>query len=297
MQTRILIVEDDVLQQSVLRTVLEGGGHTVDTAADGMDAIWKIREGRYDLVLLDYQLPEIDGMATARLVEDFFGAAGRPRLIALTATPDRVTNRELMTGRAFDGVIAKTAPLSDMLATIADQLRQGASRVERQAAEMDLLVKEWADFDAGPERPQGDDKPRVLVVEDDEIQCAVLSAALLEQGYDVDAATDGLSALRKIRQTGFDAVLIDHELPEIDGLAAAKVMGELFSEVARPRLIALTAAPDRLQQLGSAPAAFDAVLGKMEGLSHVLATVRSQLAGRRGMPLVRRPAAAMAALD
>ncbi|GAC1339066.1 MAG: hypothetical protein NVSMB18_06580 [Acetobacteraceae bacterium] len=284
MQARILIVEDDVLQQSVLKSVLEASGHEVDTSTDGMDAIRKIREGHYDLVLLDYRLPEMDGLATARLVEEFFGVVGRPRLIALTATPDTVINRELLGGRAFDGVIAKTIAFSEMLATIEHHLRHAPSHADRQAAEMTLLVKEWGDFDAGPERPRGAGKPRILVVEDDEMQRSVLSAALLAQGFEVDVAIDGLSAFRKIRQAGFDVALIDYELPEIDGLATAKMVGELYSEAGRPRLIALTAAPDRLQwRTNSAPAAFDAVLGKMEGLSAVLATVHAQLGRRFGM--------------
>jgi CheY-like chemotaxis protein len=49
-----------------------------------------MRPGRYDVVLVDYQLPEIDGLTVAKLADDFMGAA-RPVMLALTATPDRLT--------------------------------------------------------------------------------------------------------------------------------------------------------------------------------------------------------------
>ena len=62
MQPHILIVEDDDIQQSVLRSVLETRGVEVDVVSDGPGAVTRIRDNTYDLVLLDYLLPEIDGL-------------------------------------------------------------------------------------------------------------------------------------------------------------------------------------------------------------------------------------------
>lgn len=58
-QSHILVVEDDHLQQSVLKAALGADGHEVETCSDRLDAVGKIREGHYSLVLLDCQLPEI----------------------------------------------------------------------------------------------------------------------------------------------------------------------------------------------------------------------------------------------
>jgi CheY-like chemotaxis protein len=95
----ILIVEDDSVQQAILRSALASRGYVVEVASDGLDAIRKVREGHYDLALVDYHLPEINGLATATLIRDFMGEAARPVLLALTAWPEGLkgTHKETMT--------------------------------------------------------------------------------------------------------------------------------------------------------------------------------------------------------
>lgn len=282
METRILIVEDDHLQQTVLTAALAAAGHVVETCSDGLDAVWRIREGRFDLVLMDYQLPEIDGLATARLIHDLMGETARPRLVALTAMPDDVTGRELLTDQAFDEVVAKPVDLTKLLATVTRHLKSTPDKETREAAEFDLFMKNWDEFDVAPNGPEAaHGQPatlaRVLVVEDDKVQQLVLKSALEAQGYSVQAASDGLSAVRMMREEGYDLALIDYELPEIDGLATARLIGDLLSEAARPRLVALTAKPERLLARVVPFTMFDAVVGKLEGLPTVIAAVGQQL--------------------
>lgn len=282
METRILLVEDDPLQQAVLTAALAADGHVVETCSDGLDAVWRIREGRFDVVLMDYQLPEIDGLATARLIHDLMGETARPRLVALTAMPDDVIGRELLAERAFDEVVTKPVDLLKLLATVTRHLWSAPKEKARKAAELDLFMKEWEEFDVAPERPEpAQGRPaalaRVLVVEDDEVQQLVVRAALEHEGYDVEIASDGLSAVRMMRQKGYDLALIDYELPEIDGLATARLIGDLLSEAARPRLVALTAKPDVLLGRAVPFRVFDEVVGKLDGLTAVIAAVHRQL--------------------
>ena len=282
MQTRILVVEDDHLQQSILKAALMADGHEVETCSDGLDAVWMIREGRFDLVLLDYQLPQINGLATAKLIGDFMGEVARPRLVALTATPDSVIGWEVSAGRAFDEVVSKKVGLPELLATVTRHLRSAPDSAARQAAEFDLLIREWAQFDVPPQRPAADPgQPaalaRVLVVEDDDIQRSVLKAALEAQGYDVETASDGLIGMQRMRESGFDLALIDYELPGIDGLATAWLIGDLLSNSARPRLLALTATPERLASRTVPHKVFDEVLAKQVGLPVVLSAVARHL--------------------
>ncbi len=282
METRILLVEDDHLQQIVLTAALAADGHVVETCSDGLDAVWRIQKGRFDVVLMDYQLPEIDGLATARLIHDLMGEMARPRLVALTAMPDNVNGRELLTERAFDEVVAKPVDLSELRAVVTRHLRSAPNEEARKAAEFKLFMKEWEEFDAAPKRPEpAQGKPaalaRVLVVEDDTVQQIVLRAMLEHQGYDVETASDGLSAVRMMREEGYDLALIDYELPEIDGLATARLIGNLLSEAARPRLVALTARSERLLGRALPFSMFDEVVGKLEGLPAVVAAINRQL--------------------
>lgn len=282
MQSRILVVEDDPLQRSVLKAALAADGHEVETCSDGLDAVWTIREGRFDLVLLDYQLPQINGLATARLIDDLMGEMARPRLVALTATPDDVTGSEMAGGRAFDEVVPKSVRIPELLETVTRHLRSAPDGATRQAAEFDLLIKEWIKFDVPLDRPATDQgRPaalaRVLVIEDDEVQRCILKAALEAQGHEVDTAPDGLSGVRKMRENDFDLALIDYELPEIDGLATAWLIGDLLVEPARPRLVALTATPERLASRAVPHRMFDEIVPKQVGLPAVLAAAARHL--------------------
>lgn len=285
MKPRILVVEDDHLQQSILQSALQESGYDVDTASDGLSAVWRIREGSYDLVLLDYQLPEMDGLATANLVRDLMGQAARPCLIALTALPDCVLGRELLAGRAFDGVIGKSISVPELLATVTRYLRSAPSGAARRQAEIDLTMKEWGEFETMPDQRvpgRRDNAPaRILVVEDDDMQRSVVKAALDAEEYDVETAFDGLSAVRKIRFGSYDLALIDYELPEIDGLATAKLISTLVAIAVRPRLVGLTSAPDMLTiRAVQSDRVFDHILGKQEGLPAMLASVKHQLQPR-----------------
>ena len=150
MQSRILVVEDDHLQQSLLKVALTTGGHEVESCSDRLDAIRRIPESRFDLVLLDYRLAEIDSLATARLIHDLMGEAARPRLVALTATPGRVVGHEMLTRHVFDGIIAKSPNLPALVATVGRYLHSPPDRTERQTADLDLLVKDWSEFEAPP---------------------------------------------------------------------------------------------------------------------------------------------------
>jgi CheY-like chemotaxis protein len=122
-QARILVVEDDDVQQCVLRSIFESGGFTVDTISNGRDAVAKIVGGEYDLVLLDYMLPVMDGMTIARLVREAMGEGTRPRLIALTALVEVVIGLELLSGKAFDGVLSKVVDVPELLTIVTRHLR------------------------------------------------------------------------------------------------------------------------------------------------------------------------------
>jgi two-component system sensor histidine kinase/response regulator len=285
MRARILIVESDLLQQSVLRLTLEVGGSVVETVSDGLSAIWKIREGHYDLVILGYKLPEIDGLAVARLVGDLMGEAARPRLVALAAFPEAVLARERLNGKAFDHIIAKRADLPKLLSPLISTLPASSDSVSQDAAQVDLFLTAWDDYETIPERLEiadGDNAiARVLIVEDDEIQRSVLQAALAAQGYDVETAADGLTAVRMMRKAAYNLALIDHELPELDGLAAARLISDLMGEGIRPQLVALTASPDMLASRAAwSGRVFDEIIGKQVDLPTLLALIEIRLKTR-----------------
>jgi DNA-binding response OmpR family regulator len=132
----ILLVEDDAPQQHMLRTALESNGYMVETASDGMQAVRMIRRGAYDLALIDYLLPEIDGLAAARLILDLMSEGVRPQMIALTGVPAELSVRQDGPGSSFDEVVAKSSGLTAVLAAVDRHLRSAPNSATRHAAEV-----------------------------------------------------------------------------------------------------------------------------------------------------------------
>jgi two-component system sensor histidine kinase/response regulator len=278
----ILIVEDNSPQQEVLEAVLSGAGYAVEVASDGLDAVRRVREGNYDLAIIDYQLPEIDGLATARLIREFLGETARPALVALTAWPDHLAHRQGLGEIGFDAIVVKPLRLPALMSAIEHCLEAAPSKAIRRAAKDALLQNSWADYDAEPllrGTPNGQlMPPRILLVEDDDLQQRIMRSALEQKGYMVETISDGMHAITMIRERAYDLVLVDYLLPELDGLAAARLILDLMNDDVRPRMIALTAAPTQLSgRQAVTGSAFDEVVAKSAGLPALLATVARHL--------------------
>lgn len=280
--TRILLVEDDPLLQEMLSSVFALQGYAIETASDGLDALWKVREGAYDVVLCDYRLPEINGLAMARLTRDLVNATGRPVLIALTGSPASLMDKETVPGSAFDEIVAKPVNLDRLIAIVQHHLDARTEAMMPQDAGFSGFSENPADYDADPIPASSQEgrpsPPCILVVEDDEVQRSVLQAALEAHGFTVKVAVDGFHAVRIIRDGAFDLALIDYQMPEMDGLATGKLIFNLLEEGVRPRMIAFTSAPNRLaERLAGTGITFDEVVAKSSGLPALLATMERHL--------------------
>ncbi len=275
--TRILVVEDDDLQQEILRSSLSWHGYRTDAVSSGLDAVCKVRQGGYDLLLIDYHLSDIDGLALARLVRDLRGTSSRPALVALTGAPDQLLGLQVQHGQPFDRVIAKPASLSALITGIQRELR---ARDRVASGEANLPEQNDA-----PLEPLDPGKPRILVVEDDDIQQFVLQHALERLGYEVGIASDGVAAVRMARARDYDLVMIDYLLPDIDGVATAKLILDPLDDDHRPRMIAMTAAPSRLSgREAETGSVFDEVVAKSPDLPALITVVKRHLAAPSPRP-------------
>lgn len=123
---RILLVEDVPLNQELACAVLEGAGHVVTVAASGPEAIAAVQAAAYDLVLMDVQMPGMDGLAATRAIRALDHSAARVPIIAMTAN---VLPQQVSAARAagMDDHIGKPFKRDDLLATIAQHA--GSARV------------------------------------------------------------------------------------------------------------------------------------------------------------------------
>jgi len=114
---RILLAEDNQVNQTVMRALLGKSGHSLDIVANGVEAVAAVRDGDYDLVLMDIQMPEMDGMTATREIRKLPGAAAKIPIIAVTANAmsgDRETY--LLTG--MDDYVSKPIVREDLFAAI-----------------------------------------------------------------------------------------------------------------------------------------------------------------------------------
>lgn len=121
---RILLAEDAEDNRALIRAYLAKTRHVLDTAEDGAAAVEKYRTGKYDLVLMDVQMPVMDGHSAARAIRDLERETGRPRvpIYALTAFAFR-DDAEKTRAAGCDGHLTKPIKKATLLALLEDHLR------------------------------------------------------------------------------------------------------------------------------------------------------------------------------
>ena len=200
LSTRILVVEDDLIQQQVLERFLTSHGYEVATAATGLEAIKRIRDDWFDVIILDYAMPGFDGVDAAKWIRREVDGLIRPCLVALSANVRDMLDEVGVTG-IFDHVEQKPWNPRALLSVL--QGFRNGSRSE------------------GP--PPGDEadapllrvttcleKVRVLVVDEEESVLSTFRASLEEVNYEVSLAHGRAEAVRALGAGTFDIVFSDY---------------------------------------------------------------------------------------
>ncbi len=119
---RVLLVEDNAVNQKVASRLLERQGHSVRVADNGRAALDALEGAEFDLVLMDVQMPEMDGLAATAAIRRREGGSGRHLpVIALTAHAME-GDRERCLGAGMDGFVTKPVHLRTLLQAMADAL-------------------------------------------------------------------------------------------------------------------------------------------------------------------------------
>ncbi len=127
---RILIAEDNVVNQMVAMGVLEQLGYRSDMVANGREALDALRRQPYDIVLMDVQMPELDGLAATRIIHEEWKGKPRPWIIAMTANA-RPSDRDEYLAGGMDDYLSKPWRLSELRAAL---LRHARSSADHRAS-------------------------------------------------------------------------------------------------------------------------------------------------------------------
>jgi len=114
---RILLVEDNVVNQEVALRMLERFGYRADVAANGLEVLQALRRQPYDLVLMDVQMPEMDGIEATEVIRTEMAGSSRPRIVAMTASV-MDEDRERCLAAGMDDFISKPVRVEELQAVL-----------------------------------------------------------------------------------------------------------------------------------------------------------------------------------
>ena len=229
---RILLVEDNPVNRETAYASLRRSGAEVDTAWDGLEALERFAPARYDAVVMDVRMPNMDGYDAAREIRRREEAELAPATPILALTADAmVEDRERALAAGMNEHLGKpfrTVRLAEILATlIGDSTRSalrnlGADGVAQAGVPPVASSPAPTDPGATPEVPAAAARPRVLVVDDNDTNRRVALVHLDRFSVDSVAAEDGVAALARLAAEPFDVVLLDGMMPNLDGPAVAR---------------------------------------------------------------------------
>jgi len=223
---RVLIVDDNASNRLLLKLQTERWGMRArDTNSPAVALEWIVQGDPFDVALLDYQMPEMDGIELAREIRAVRGARA-PVLILLSSTGQSLASAHADAG--FAAGLSKPLRLSHLrdrlLETIGDQRSTSADAVPPVAR------------DVGSTLPL-----RILLAEDNAINQKVALRLLERLGYAADVVGDGRQALARLDHAAYDVILMDVQMPEMDGLEASRAICARWAASERPCIIAMTA--------------------------------------------------------
>ncbi|MDH5330410.1 MAG: response regulator [Aquincola sp.] len=278
--TRVLVVDDNAANREILQQQLQSWKMQVTCVASGDEALTAIARALaagapYQLAILDMHMPVMDGLQLARAIKAQPACDGL-RSMVLTSTcaqPDQQELREAGILRYINKPIRR----SDLRRVVAKMLTAG-SGADIDSAAMPLEPA------APPLRGS------VLLVEDNPINQGVARAMLLKLGLNITVANHGREALDLVRGQAFDLVLMDCQMPVMDGFDATGAIRRLPSGCGpRVPIVALTANNMQGDETRCLRAGMDDFLAKPYSLAQLSATVRRWLPASHVAPVVEAP--------
>ncbi len=217
---RALAVDDNETNLHVLREYLTRWGMQITTVASPQEALQQLKQAAstdspFSIAILDRMMPGMDGLELAQRIKAE-SSLNDTRLVLLTSLAEDVSPEDLLQlgMRSLQKPIRQSR-LFDAVVTAMEKPTAPALQKAQNAAPLVAIH---------PSTPNSTNPTvrRILVVDDNEVNRAVASEILKSAGYETDVAINGLQAVKMVMDAPWDAVLMDCEMPEMDGFEATR---------------------------------------------------------------------------
>ena len=219
---RLLVVDDSEINRRTVSLQARAWGVHVTEASSGPEALARLDAGEhFDIAILDLHMPEMNGATLGSHIRQRRDDLPLVLFSSLGQTPG--------SHRVFDAVLTKPVKQSSFFDLLVDLLTSGPATQRHDTA-------------ASTDRNIADQHPlRVLVAEDNPVNQQIAVLTLEQMGYRADVVANGLEAVEAIDRHVYDVVLMDVQMPEMDGLEATRLICTRWERDARPRIVAMTA--------------------------------------------------------
>ncbi len=215
---RALVVDDNKHARKILKTYLEQFTFTVDCAASGEEAIKKIKkvEEPFKVILMDYLMHGMNGIETACAIKQISGNMEMPKIILITSFSHSEYADEQGIEQ-LDNILTKPTNPSLLFDVIMESFGHESSR---------SAIGPSFDVDVDQAALQAIQGARILLVEDNKINRQVAAEFLEQARFYVDIAENGQEAINILQSEKYDCVLMDIQMPVMDGLTATSHLRE-----------------------------------------------------------------------
>ncbi len=253
---KALIVDDNLTNLRILRHQLQAWGIEVVSASSGMSALEKLEEQAFELAILDMQMPEMDGLELAQRIRSDSRFQDM-RLILMTSV-DQSQSQGQLRSAGLDANLRKPVTRAQLYNCVCQALGRRVA-TQHTGAWRKTSIPEVHEEAAGAV----DISPlKVMLVEDNPINRRVTSLQLHKLGIEVDAVVSGADALDRFKEGLHDVILMDCQMPGMNGFETTAKIREMDTGNHRPVILALTANVMEGDRQACLEAGMDDYLGK-----------------------------------
>ncbi|MFZ5878853.1 MAG: response regulator [Chloroflexota bacterium] len=260
---RILIVDDNEVNLRMMEMQTASWGMIAVVASSPLEALERIHRGEsFDIALLDYHMPDVDGLALDGEIHSLLGDNTFPLVVVSSG------GRDLPHSTGIAAVLDKPLQTSQLYDTLIGILAAGDGARPKGR---DGLQTE---FDPGMAARL---PLRILLAEDHPTNQKLALLTLARLGYRADVAANGLEALSALERQPYDVILMDMQMPELDGLEATRRIRARWPGETGPRIIAMTANATREDREACLAAGMDDYLAKPIRVYELVAALNRSL--------------------